>query len=181
MNFSHLSLDQSIVMKKMQQSTDFFCHEFTQHVHAFMKNHHLLNPFKKRLLSISVRGDSLCMFHLFSFSLSISESDFEQKARQKRSNHYFDFLNKNYWIYTVHHLDDSFELSLMQSFKQSSIKSTLGIPVFNRGIARPLLCVSKMQLKRFARAIGLNWLEDESNLNDHFEGNYTRQKIINGI
>lgn len=114
-------------------------------------------------------------------NLSLTEKNFEKKAREKRRVIYGHYIKKAYWVYTAHHLNDSFEWTLMQSFKQSSIHSTLGIPVFNKGIVRPLLCVTKKQIFRYARAKNLKWLEDKSNLNEKFERNYLRKKIISLI
>jgi tRNA(Ile)-lysidine synthase len=119
--------------------------------------------------------------HIFSLNLSLKDNNFEKNARQLRQKIYRDFIEKNYWVYTAHHIDDSFEWSLMQSFKQSSIESALGIPVFNNGLVKPFMCVTKKQIKRFARAKGLKWLEDSSNENDMFERNFLRQHITKTI
>jgi len=120
-------------------------------------------------------------WHFFHFSFPLDQSNFEAEARKLRKETYAIFLKNNYWIYTAHHLDDSFEWTLMQSFKQSSLKSTLGIPVFNRGIVRPFMCVGKSHLKRFAHDISLQWLEDESNENTRYERNFMRLNIIKTI
>ena len=115
-------------------------------------------------------GVKLNVFH---FDISLADSNFEKKARELRKNIYKQFIEKDYWVYTAHHIDDSFEWSLMQSFKQSGM-STLGIPVFNNGLVRPFMCVSKKQILRYARARSLQWIEDPSNLNEKFERNFMR-------
>lgn len=119
--------------------------------------------------------------HLRTFDFSLDASDFENRARGKRREVYHSFIESNYWVYTAHHLDDSFEWSLMQAFKQSSLQATLGIPVFAGGIVRPFMCVSKNQLLKFAKTQRLKWLEDESNNHQKFERNRLRIKVTSEI
>jgi tRNA(Ile)-lysidine synthase len=112
---------------------------------------------------------------------SLLDKNFESQARLARNKVYKDYIKKGYWVYTAHHLDDSFEWTLMQSFKQGSLKSTLGIPVFNNGIVRPFMCVSKKQIIRYAHAGGILWREDSSNKNTKFERNFLRSEITADI
>ena len=118
----------------------------------------------------------LKVFHL---NLSLSEKNFEKTARQKRQQVYKEYIQKGHWIYTAHHIDDSFEWSLMQSFKQSSLEAALGIPLFANGVVRPFMCVTKKHILRYARAARVKWLEDSSNNNQKFERNFLRHNITN--
>ena len=113
--------------------------------------------------------------------MSVDQKNFEETARKKRREIYHEFIKNNYWVYTAHHIDDSFEWTMMQSFKQSSLKSSLGIPLFNSGIVRPFMCVTKKQLMRYAHASRFKWLEDSSNQNDKFERNYLRMHFTRDI
>ena len=119
--------------------------------------------------------------HIYRLAMSLDENNFENKARLHRQQIFKDFIAEGYYVYTAHHLDDSFEWSLMQSFKQSSLKSTLGIPVFNHGICRPFMCVSKLQLLNYANETGLKWIEDKSNRNTKFERNALRILFNNAL
>lgn len=118
-------------------------------------------------------------FNLHTLNLSLNDKNFESAARARRQEVYKEYLQQNCWIYTAHHIDDSFEWSLMQSFKQSSMEASVGIPVKASGIIRPFMCVTKKQLKRFARAAHLKWMEDSSNSNEKFERNFLRLNITN--
>lgn len=118
--------------------------------------------------------------NVFHFDISLADSNFEKKARDLRKNIYHNFIKKNYWIYTGHHIDDSFEWSLMQSFKQSGT-SHLGVPLFNNGLVRPFMCVTKKQIRRYARARALKWIEDPSNMNEKFERNFMRIHLTRKI
>ncbi|MBP9680414.1 MAG: tRNA lysidine(34) synthetase TilS [Bacteriovorax sp.] len=118
---------------------------------------------------------------VFKFSLSLEESNFEAVARNLRAHIYKQYIRKNYWVYTAHHLDDSFEWSMIQSFKQSGLASTLGIPVFNKGLVRPFMCVSKNHIIRYARSLQLSWAQDSSNRNTRFERNFFRMHLTQTI
>ena len=111
------------------------------------------------------------------FNLDIKQSNFEAIARSLRAQVYTQYIERGGHIYTAHHLDDSFEWSMIQSFKQSRLESTLGIPVFNRGLIRPFMCVSKSHIVKYAKAVGLVWAEDSSNRDERFERNFFRQKL----
>lgn len=115
------------------------------------------------------------------FSLSLNQNNFEAVARNLRAQVYKQYLQKNYLVYTAHHLDDSFEWSMIQSFKQSSLQSTLGIPVYNRGLVRPFMCVSKNQIKAYALSLKLDWAEDSSNRDFRFERNFFRASLTETI
>jgi len=115
------------------------------------------------------------------FSLDLKQSNFEGVARNLRASIYKQYLQNNFWVYTAHHLDDSFEWSMIQSFKQSSLSSTLGIPVFNKGLVRPFMCVSKNHIRKYARALGLHYAEDSSNRDMRFERNFFRKFLTETI
>ena len=119
--------------------------------------------------------------NVFHFDFSLKQKNFEKAARLKRREIYQKYLVKNFVIYTAHHIDDSFEWTLMQSFKQSSVLSTLGIPLWSKGIARPFLCVTKKQIRRYANAKKVAWLEDLSNQDTKFERNYLRHHMTDKI
>jgi tRNA(Ile)-lysidine synthase len=111
------------------------------------------------------------------FQLSLKQTNFEAVARNLRAEVYKQYIQKNYWVHTAHHLDDSFEWSMIQSFKQSILSSTLGIPVFNKGLVRPFMCVSKNQIISYAKSLGLTWAQDSSNRDMRFERNFFRQTL----
>ncbi len=115
------------------------------------------------------------------FTLKLGQNNFEAVARNLRAEVYKQYLQKNYWVYTAHHLDDSFEWSMIQSFKQSNLSSTLGIPVFNRGLVRPFMCVSKNHIRKYARALHLQWAEDSTNRDIRFERNFFRLALTETI
>lgn len=80
-----------------------------------------------------------------------------------------------------HHLDDSYEWAIMQRNRSSRVKTTLGIPVRNGRIVRPLLCVSRKQIERLASFEGIPFRDDPTNKDLRFDRNYIRHKVVANI
>lgn len=116
-------------------------------------------------------------FKCISISLSLDLSNFESEARLKRYDIFHQMLGQGQFLYTGHHLDDSFEWSMMQMFKSSDPRSSVGIPVFNRLVARPLLCLARDQISYLVQQNHLPYRDDISNQNLKFERNALRAEI----
>lgn len=130
--------------------------------------------------------EKLCLelgldFKLFKLKLNIADSNFEHTARTKRYQAFFKQLKTGDAFYTAHHIDDSFEWSLMQNFKSAKFKSALGIPVFNgtqRPVVRPLMAFTRLQLETLQYFVKFPYCSDPSNEFLDFERNYVRKVII---
>ncbi|MCB9093717.1 MAG: tRNA lysidine(34) synthetase TilS [Halobacteriovoraceae bacterium] len=108
-----------------------------------------------------------------------NRSNLENFLREKRKKIFEDIAKQmGAVVATAHHIDDSFEWSLMQTFKTASLKSILGIPVKNNYFIRPFMCVSKKHIQNFCDLSKISFVEDSSNRELHFERNYIRHKII---
>lgn len=114
---------------------------------------------------------------IYKISMNLKQSNFENLARKKRQEIFFNHLRERESLALAHHIDDSFEWSLMQQLRSSKLESTLGIPVMNGRIIRPLMCLSKDHILKFAKGANLTWIEDESNLDIRYDRNFLR-KII---
>ncbi len=110
--------------------------------------------------------------------LCANDSNFEAKARRARKEVCSGNLNPRELLWSAHHLDDSFEWNFMQRHRSTNPKSTIGIPVRNGKLIRPFLCVSKAQIRRFARFEGIPYRNDPTNSDLHHERNYIRHKIV---
>lgn len=107
-----------------------------------------------------------------------SMKNFEAEARKQRYEFLKGLGKGDDVIATGHHLDDSFEWSLMMRFKGRSLSSALGIPLANGRIRRPLLGVARAHIEKFLILLGQNWCEDQSNRDTYYERNYIRAEII---
>jgi len=86
-------------------------------------------------------------------------------------------------IALAHHQDDQAETFLLQLLRGAGINGLSAMPVFRFGprhehILRPLLDTPRSHVLQYAQAQKLQWVEDESNTNLHFDRNFLRQQIL---
>lgn len=105
------------------------------------------------------------------------DSNFEHSAREKRYSALYEKLLPEEKLVLAHHIDDSFEWSVLQMFRSSNLKSALGIPLRREELIRPFMCVSKAQIRKYLEAYDLPFLEDPTNEMQRFERNYIRAQI----
>lgn len=106
----------------------------------------------------------------------------EHVFRVERAQIYHKYSKKyNALIVTAHHLDDAFEWSMMQSFKSSSLRSTLGIPIKNKFLIRPLMCLGKKQILNYAQRNKIKSHPDSTSTNLQIERNNFRENILPNI
>ncbi len=106
----------------------------------------------------------------------------EAVARNARYQAFKDHLATGDILCTAHHQDDQAETLLLQLLRGAGPKGLAAMPVTS-GLAnaqqwRPLLNLSQQQLRDYAKAHSLNWIEDESNLDTGFARNYLRHKVM---
>ncbi len=115
---------------------------------------------------------------VFSLDMNPKDSNFEFKARSKRYELFKANLLQDELLLTAHHLDDSFEWSLLRQLKSGNQNTYLGIPVKNGKIRRPFLCLTKKQIKKFVLKNEIPFIDDPSNKDLRFERNFLRGKVI---
>jgi tRNA(Ile)-lysidine synthase len=84
-------------------------------------------------------------------------------------------LNK---IATGHNLDDNTETVILNLVKGTGIKGISGIPYIRGNIIRPLLAVSKDDIRSYLKKKKVPYLTDKTNLQNDYERNFLRNKII---
>ena len=82
----------------------------------------------------------------------------------------------------AHHLDDQAETVLLQLLRGTGVKGVGAMPrlrALNERVTlyRPLLSFSRAELEAHARARGLRWIDDESNVSRSHDRNYLRHEI----
>ena len=94
---------------------------------------------------------------------------------------------KNGVLMTAHHGDDQAETILMNMLRGTGLKGLRGIAEkrvwpeknkYRQIILRPLLNFSKQELRKYAKAEHLKWIEDPSNQDDRFRRNDLRQHVM---
>lgn len=111
-------------------------------------------------------------------------SNFQAWARAER----YDFFakvtkEKGYdYVLLAHHADDNFETILMRILRSSSLKGYAGIDEITKYkdvlIYRPLLAISKDEIKNYASKNNITYFEDSSNSHDDYERNRMRHLVI---
>ncbi|MCG2617090.1 tRNA lysidine(34) synthetase TilS [Terrimonas sp. NA20] len=115
--------------------------------------------------------------YLIANKLSVQEA-----ARELRYEWFHRLLdtreNRLDVLLTAHHLDDAVETSLMNYFKGTGIAGLRSIlPKQNKTI-RPLLFTGRKEIREFAAANQLQWVEDSSNASDKYSRNYLRHHLL---
>jgi tRNA(Ile)-lysidine synthase len=115
-------------------------------------------------------------------SFAVEEGLSIQEAARRIRYEWFQKINpSNGKILTAHHADDAVETMIMNFFRGTGIMGLKGIPSMHKNIIRPLIGFKRNELKAYAEANELSWMEDSSNLTDKYTRNYFRNKIIPAI
>ena len=83
-------------------------------------------------------------------------------------------------ILLAQHQDDQAETLLLQLLRGAGVKGLSCMAAHDpmRRLLRPLLEVSRAEVEAYARQAGLQWIEDESNLDARYDRNFCRHKIL---
>jgi tRNA(Ile)-lysidine synthase len=103
----------------------------------------------------------------------------EAAAREAR---YDTFKNLDVEVIALaHHLDDQAETVLMNLLRGAGVRGAAGMrpvtPFEGKLLARPLLDLPRNTLERHAKLHGLEWIEDESNLDETLTRNFVRRRL----
>jgi len=107
----------------------------------------------------------------------------EAQARSLRYQALSCYLSTpNDVLLTAHHADDQLETILLALKRGSGLDGMTGIAAvkdFAGGVLlRPLLAFSRQELHQAATAIGLCWIDDESNSDQDFDRNFLREQVL---
>lgn len=81
-------------------------------------------------------------------------------------------------VATAHHINDNVETVLHNLTKGTGIKGIVGILPKNNTIVRPLLCLTKHEIEKYASKQKLDYRTDASNLDNKYERNFLRNNVI---
>ncbi|MEX6501130.1 tRNA lysidine(34) synthetase TilS [Pseudomonas zhanjiangensis] len=106
----------------------------------------------------------------------------EQAARQARYAAFESALGAGDLLLLAQHRDDQAETLLFRLMRGAGVLGLAAMPaqrVLGRGhLFRPLLNLSRDELRAYADEHRLRWLEDPSNANCRFSRNYLRHRIM---
>jgi tRNA(Ile)-lysidine synthase len=103
----------------------------------------------------------------------------EEAARDARYLALRETRGEGEWIVTAHTLDDQAETVLINLLRGTGLAGLAGIPpVTPERVARPLLGVTRGELREMSVLAGLPFVDDPSNLDSGFTRNRLRLEVI---
>ncbi len=104
----------------------------------------------------------------------------QMAARELRYAWFEEVCEKNAFEYlvTAHHAQDDLETFLINLGRGTGLDGLTGIPVKNKQIVRPLLNISREQIRTYAEEQEISWREDSSNETDNYLRNHLRHHAI---
>lgn len=106
----------------------------------------------------------------------------EAAAREARYRALAGMAKPGELLLTAHHADDQLETVLLRLLRGSGVRGLRGITECGQlgagYLGRPLLRISRREIRAVAEAWGLRWLEDPSNQDLRFDRNYLRAEIL---
>ena len=109
----------------------------------------------------------------------------EEAARVARYRCFAEQLRRGEVLLTAHTQDDQLETVLLQLFRGCGLPGLAAMPavaaVGAGRLARPLLGCSRPQLEAWVRARALTWMEDDTNLDERFDRNYLRRRVLPAV
>ncbi|MCO6550322.1 MAG: tRNA lysidine(34) synthetase TilS [Gilliamella sp.] len=102
----------------------------------------------------------------------------EEQARNARYQAIYHHLKDDETLCTAQHLDDQCETFFLALKRGSGPAGLSAMPRENQQHLRPLLTISRSQIETYANKHQLNWIEDESNQDDHYDRNFLRLKVL---
>ncbi len=109
-----------------------------------------------------------------------SGSSIQDAAHQLRRREFGELVREFGYtkIATAHHKDDQLETLLMRLVTGTGPEGMSGIRVREGKYVRPLMFTDKNQLKEYAEAADIKWVEDSSNKENSYLRNKLRNKVI---
>jgi tRNA(Ile)-lysidine synthetase-like protein len=114
----------------------------------------------------------------------VSDGNFQEWARKERMAFFYEIARAENikYVLLAHHAQDNLETILMRLIRSSSLKGYAGIEELSRYkdiyIYRPLLRVTKDQIKEYAKNHNVRYFDDKSNEEDKYFRNRIRKYII---
>jgi len=154
------------------------------HIHAVYVHHGLSEYADDWQLHCQQWCEHLgCQFVALPVSVSLApRTSTEASARDVRYAALFDYCRQHQGTLALgQHLNDQLETFLLQAQRGAGPKGLAGMPaVVQRQqvwIVRPLLEIAREQIEQCAKALGLQWVEDDSNQDMRFDRNFLREHI----
>ncbi|CAN0506332.1 unnamed protein product, partial [Discosporangium mesarthrocarpum] len=119
---------------------------------------------------------------LDSVAVELPATASEDDARRARFAVFEAQLEAGELLLLAQHLDDQLETLLLRLMRGAGPGGLAGMPgqrALGAGrLLRPWLALPRAQLLNYAQQYKLNWIEDDSNAETHFDRNYCRHEVL---
>jgi tRNA(Ile)-lysidine synthase len=105
-----------------------------------------------------------------------SSDGLEAAARRARHNAFGRVAPD--WLLLAHHQGDRAETVLFNLLRGAGVRGAGALRERNGRILRPMLAVGRTEIRAYAAAHSLSWVEDESNADTRFSRNFLRHKVL---
>jgi tRNA(Ile)-lysidine synthase len=109
----------------------------------------------------------------------------EAVAREARYAVFAESIGPEDVLVTAHHADDQLETVLLRLLRGTGVRGLTAIHALGRfgdgWLVRPLLEFPRAEIEAEARRLGLEWLEDPSNVDTRFDRNFLRARVLPAI
>jgi len=102
----------------------------------------------------------------------------EAAARTARYGALCAALHPGEWLVLAQHQDDQAETLLLQLLRGAGVAGLASMPARSGVLLRPLLDVTREQLRAYVQRRALPWTEDPSNTELRFDRNYLRHQVL---
>ncbi|MDR5897740.1 tRNA lysidine(34) synthetase TilS [Halomonas vilamensis] len=115
-------------------------------------------------------------------SVQLTGQGVEGAAREARYAAFAEHVPAGDVLWLAQHQNDQAETFLLAALRGSGIRGLAAMPYARQWngvkIVRPWRDAPKQSLERAARALALNWCEDPSNVETHFDRNFLRHRVV---
>lgn len=130
-----------------------------------------------------VCDDLAVTLHVEKVQVKKSGGSLEASARLARYHQFSQYITgDNTVLLTAHHQDDQAETVMLRLLRGSGLHGWAGMrpvrPFAGSRLLRPLLDFRRQQLLDYANTAGLQWIEDESNINTTHDRNFLRHDVL---
>ncbi|MFI4886000.1 MAG: tRNA lysidine(34) synthetase TilS [Steroidobacterales bacterium] len=109
----------------------------------------------------------------------------EEAARAARYQCFAQQLRRGEALLTAHTQDDQLETVLLQLLRGSGLPGLAAMPSIaplgSGKLVRPLLACGRVELEAWVRGRELAWIEDDTNLDERFDRNYLRRRVLPAV
>ena len=113
--------------------------------------------------------------------VSVCEGNLENQARQARYQAYMQHLDNNEVLVLAHHQQDQAETVLLRLFSGAGVQGLAAMKVVDVrddfSIWRPLLEVSREQICQWSAELKLDYVQDPSNQDVHYDRAWAREML----